>query len=181
MRTNHNAIALLVLAAAALAAVPVHTHAQAVDPTVAGAKWTFDTVKSYITRSAEQVPEADYAYRPTPEVRTFGQLIGHVINSHYNYCSSVLGEENPNTRDAEEITAKAEMVAALTASIEYCDRAYAIDGTRALEPIRLYGAERTRLAALEFNVGHDFEHYGNIVTYMRLKGMVPPSSQRGGL
>lgn len=155
-------------------------QAQASPDPVAGARWIFDTVKGHVSRAADQMPEADYAFKATPEVRSFGQLLGHIINSHYTYCSNVLGEENPNARDAETITAKAEMVTALRASIEYCDRAYAIDGTRALETISLYGAQRTRLAALEFNISHDYEHYGNIVTYMRLKGMVPPSSQRGG-
>jgi uncharacterized damage-inducible protein DinB len=148
--------------------------------TVAGVKWIYDSVKSYLTRSAEQMAEEDYAFRPTPEVRTFGQQLGHIINSHYNYCSTVLGEANPSRRDAEEITAKAELVAALRESFAYCDRAYAIPDARATEQISLYGAQRPRFAALAFNASHDFEHYGNIVTYMRIKGMVPPSSQRGG-
>jgi uncharacterized damage-inducible protein DinB len=169
-------LALVVLAGASPAAAQSTAPAE----TVAGVKWIYDSVKGYLTRSAEQMPEEDYAFRPTAEVRTFAQLLGHIINSHYTYCSTVLGEANPNGRNAEEITAKAEMVTALRDSFAYCDRAYAIPEAKALETIRLYGAERPRFAALAFNASHDFEHYGNIVTYMRLKGMVPPSSQRSG-
>jgi len=175
--------AVLALLAASPAAArqspPTPAAAAAADP-VAGVRWIYDTVKGYLTRAADQMPEADYAFRPTPEVRSFGQLLGHIANAQYNYCSNVLGEQSPSRRNLEEITAKAEMVAALNASFEYCGRAYAVSDTRVMEMTQLYGGERTRLAVLEFNVAHDFEHYGNIVTYMRLKGMVPPSSQGGG-
>jgi uncharacterized damage-inducible protein DinB len=147
---------------------------------VAGVKGLFDMVKGYITRSAEQMPEADFAFKPTPEVRSFGQLLGHIANSGYMFCSSALGETAPTKPDAETLTSKAQLVAALNESFAYCDRAYAMADARAGEPLTVFGRPATRLYALEFNMGHDFEHYGNIVTYMRLKGLVPPSSQRGG-
>lgn len=147
---------------------------------VSGVLWLYETVKGYVTASAEQASQELYDYRPTDEVRTFGQILGHVANSQYAFCSRALGEESPNGQDLEELTAKAELLEALKASFEYCDRAYAMDGATALEAASVFGRERTRLFALEFNMGHDFEHYGNLVTYMRSNGMVPPSSQGQG-
>ena len=147
---------------------------------VAGVKGLYDTVKGYITRAADQVPEEHYAFKPTPEVRSTGALFGHITNANYMFCSTALGEQSPAQQNAEQLTSKAELVAALRASFAYCDRAYAMTDMKAAEPVQVFGRDATRLYALEFNMGHDFEHYGNIVTYMRLKGMVPPSSQPTG-
>lgn len=144
---------------------------------VAGVSWLYETVKGYVTASAEQASQELYDYRPTDEVRTFGQIIGHVANAQYMFCSAALQEESPSQQNLEELSTKAELVEALKGSFEYCDRAYAMDGATALEAASVFGQERTRLFALEFNMGHDFEHYGNLVTYMRANGMVPPSSQ----
>jgi uncharacterized damage-inducible protein DinB len=134
----------------------------------------------YILAAAEQMPEADYAFKPTPEVRSFGQLIGHVANAQFMICSAALGESSPAMQNFEQVTAKAELVEALRSSTAHCDRAYAQSDEAALQVVRLFGQERTRLSVLVLNAAHDFEHYGNLVTYMRIKGMVPPSSQGGG-
>ena len=133
--------------------------------------------RAYILAAAEQMPEADYGFKPTPEVRSFGQMIGHVANAHFAICSAALGEASPATQNAEEITDKAGLIAVLRASSELCDRAYAQTDEAALQPARVFGQERTRMYALVLNAAHDFEHYGNLVTYLRIKGMVPPSSQ----
>ena len=144
---------------------------------VAGVTWLYETVQSWLIASAEQASQELLDWRPTTEVRTFGQILGHVANAHYMFCAAALGEQSPNQRNLEEVTAKAELMEALRASFEYCDRAYAMDGATALEVTQVFSQERTRLFALEFNAAHDFEHYGNLVTYMRSNGMVPPSSQ----
>lgn len=142
----------------------------------AHALWT--SVTGYITQAAEDVPEADYAFRPTPEVRSFGQLIAHIAGSQRVMCGAALGESGANESDIEKTTtAKADLVAALKASNEYCARAYAQSDADAGGMTKLFGQERTRLFALMMNATHDNEHYGNIVTYMRMKGMVPPSSR----
>jgi uncharacterized damage-inducible protein DinB len=168
------ALALLVPSAA-------QAQQQVADPLVNATNSLYEQVKSFITRSAEQVPEADYTFRPVPEVRTFGELVAHVANAHYMFCSSALGEANPNGENLEETkTSKADLQAALAASFEYCDRAYTtMTDADATQIIQVFGAERPKLHALNFNVAHDMEHYGNMVTYMRIKGMTPPSSQRG--
>lgn len=162
-------------------AVPVSAQMQHGDhaPVVPGVKALQDNVKGWIIAAAEQVPEADYAFKPTADVRSFGQLVGHIANAGYMFCSTALGEAAPQKGNAEELTSKAQLVSAVKDMFTYCDRAYGIDHMKAMEPANVFGQEFTKLYALEFNVAHNFEHYGNIVTYMRLKGMVPPSSQGG--
>lgn len=142
----------------------------------AGSVWK--SVSNYLVRAAEQMPEADYAFRPTADVRSFGQLIGHVAGAQYMMCAVALGEKDRPENDIEKTkTTKAELVEALKASSEYCARAYAQSDADASAMTKIYGQDHTKLWVLVSNATHDNEHYGNIVTYMRIKGMVPPSSQ----
>ena len=134
-------------------------------------------VQDLIIRSAELMPEADYAFKPTPEVRSFGQLIAHVADANYFICSTVLGEANPSPGVEKSKTSKADLAAALKGSYEYCSKAYAISDANTGTKIKLFGQEQTRLGGLLLNDTHNWEHYGNIITYLRLKGQVPPSSQ----
>jgi uncharacterized damage-inducible protein DinB len=144
------------------------------DPAVAAARTLWRQVSVYLVRSAEDMPEADYAFRPTPQVRTFGELIAHVAGAQHMICAAALGEGS-----GAEITAtsKAALVAALKASNDYCERAYAMSDAASLGTATLFGGSVSRLYALNVNAYHDNEHYGNLVTYMRIKGMVPPSSR----
>jgi uncharacterized damage-inducible protein DinB len=137
----------------------------------------FNYVKGFIIRSAEEMPEADYAFKPTPEVRSFGQIIGHVADANYGICSTVLGEANPSHGVEKNKTSKADLVAALKASYDYCGKAYAMADKDTGMQIKLFGQEMTGLGGLLLNVTHNWEHYGNLVTYLRIKGHVPPSSQ----
>jgi uncharacterized damage-inducible protein DinB len=159
-----------------LCAAPAAAQSGA-NPVVGSVTPMFETTTRYLQAAAEQMPEADYGYRPTPEIRTFAQLIGHVAGAQNMFCSMALGEQEPGGRNLEELTDKAALVEALRASTALCTRAYAQSDQSAMQTVQMFGQERTRLAALITNAAHNFEHYGNIVTYMRLKGMVPPSSQ----
>ncbi len=163
-------------------AIAAPVAAQTVSPAPSGAVATASTVWSqtigYIIASAEQMPEADYSFRPTPEVRTFGQLIGHVAGAEYSFCSAAIGDKPANEGDIEKSkTSKADLVAAIKASADYCRRAYAQSDADGRRMTKMFGQDRSRLYALILNASHDSEHYGNIVTYFRIKGMVPPSSQ----
>jgi uncharacterized damage-inducible protein DinB len=111
-------------------------------------------------------------------VRSFGQIIGHLANEHYIFCSAARGEKNPMTgTDFEKTNGKAALVKALQGSLAYCDSAYdTMTDIRGAEVVELFGGNSTRLGALTINVSHSSEHYGNLVTYLRLKGLVPPSS-----
>jgi uncharacterized damage-inducible protein DinB len=137
----------------------------------------FNYAKDMITKSADQMPEADYAFKATPDVRSFGQIVAHVADANYALCSTVLGEANPSPGVEKTKTSKADLAAALKASYEYCNRAFALPDADTGTKVKLFGQERTRLSALLLDVSHNWEHYGNIVTYLRLKGQVPPSSQ----
>jgi uncharacterized damage-inducible protein DinB len=140
----------------------------------------YDMAKDWLIRSAEQMPEENYAFKPTPEVRSFGQLIGHVSNASYMFCSAAKGEKSPSTSDFEKTTSKAALVKAIKDAFAYCDGAYQITDAKATEEVTLFeGMKGSKLWILMFNVAHDTEHYGNIVTYLRIKGLVPPSSQGG--
>lgn len=139
----------------------------------------YDIAKGFLTRAAEQMPEENYSFKPTPDVRSFGQLVGHVANASYFFCATVKGETSPAPADFEKTTGKAALVQALKDAFAYCDGAYQITDMKATEEVSLMSMKGSRLWALTFNAAHDWEHYGNVVTYMRLKGLVPPSSQGG--
>ena len=134
----------------------------------------------WFVQGAEQMPEADYAFKPTPEVRSFGQLVGHMINGNFAICAGIMGETSPGTMDYEKAPDKATQIAALRESIEYCRTAHTWGKSRHHDEVTLFGSMKGSVTwALAFNISHVAEHYGNMVTYMRLKGMVPPSSQGG--
>jgi uncharacterized damage-inducible protein DinB len=171
--------------AALLAIAVVPASAQMGDksmPMKDGLRSTYDSVKAWVTKAAEQVPEDQYAFKPTPEVRSFGQLFGHVANSNFMICSTAAGETSPSKANFENAKTKAEIVKAVADSFAYCDKVFdQMTEAKAHEMTELFGQKQPRLSVLAFNTAHDYEHYGNLVTYMRLKGMVPPSSQRSGM
>jgi uncharacterized damage-inducible protein DinB len=145
---------------------------------VAAVRSMWEGQSGYLLRAAEQMPEADYAFKPVATVRSFGQLIGHVAGSQNAICAMALGEPEKAEDEIEKsMTTKAQLVAALRASSEYCRRAYAQSDADAAREATVFGDKQTRMFALALNATHDGEHYGNIVTYLRIKGMVPPSSQ----
>ena len=132
-----------------------------------------------VLAAAKELSEAEYAYRPVKGVRSFGELVGHVAGTQNMICAAVLGDKQP-AEDAIEKSAKtkATLVAALEASNAYCAKAYAIAGAALSETVDMFGEKRTKVGALALNAVHDGEHYGNIVTYMRMQGKVPPSSKQ---
>ena len=177
---------ILTIAFAICAFFAVSASAQtatAANPISSGIRTAWDGAKRNLTRSAEQMQEADYAFRPVNTVRTFGQILSHVAGANYVFCSAAKGEKSPHAEDEFEKTAKtrAQIIKALADSIAYCDAAYAaLDDKRAAETIDLaFGMGKgARALPLIQNTGHLQEHYGNLVTYFRIKGMVPPSSQQ---
>ena len=144
---------------------------------------SWDDAKGNLRQSAESMPEADYSFKPVDTVRTFGQILAHVAGANYVFCAAAKGEKSPFSEDHFEKSAKtkAEIAKGLNDSIAYCDGAYkALTDQSAAAPITMpFGmGQRPRTAALVGNTGHVQEHYGNLVTYFRIKGMVPPSSRR---
>jgi len=136
-------------------------------------------VSTWIEGAAEKMPEEQYAFKPDPAVRSFGQILGHIADTNYLFCSTVLGENNASRGIEKTKTTKTELKAALHDAFAYCNRAYdALTDASANETVKAFGQERNKLGALWFNASHNLEHYGNLVVYMRLKGYVPPSSEK---
>lgn len=157
-------------------------EAQTANPLSAGAKRTYDVIKGYITRAAEKMPEEQYTFKPTPDVRSFGQLVGHVADANYGFCAGAAGEKAPAGGFEQPIekskTSKADLQKALADSFAYCDKVHAgMTDAAGAAVVKFFNGDMAKLSILEFNTHHDFEHYGNMVTYMRLKGIVPPSSE----
>ena len=150
-----------------------------VAPHVANLKTQADTIRSLVLRTAEKVPENLYEFKPTPEVRSLGAIIGHIADGNNFLCGRAAGDKAAPDPSNEKKTTRAELVAALKASFDACDKVFA--GTteaNAAAPVDFFGQQQTRLGMLAFNNSHMWEHYGNLVTYMRLKNIVPPSSEK---
>lgn len=171
------------LCGALLLTVPValwsvkSVEAQAGDATMASVKALHEAVKGYVTKAAAMVPEDKYKYQPTKEVRTMGALFGHIANASAMFCNAASGMKPASSVDAEKLATKAEIQKALADAFSTCDHAFSMINAKTLnENITVIGQTHSRLGTLAFNNAHNFEHYGNIVTYMRINGMVPPSS-----
>ena len=148
------------------------------NPFSAWNKRGYGSVKKMLIAFAEKMPEENYGFRPTDAVRSFGQLVGHVADGQYLFCSMVVGEKNPSPGVEKGKTSKADLVQALKDAVSYCDKAFeGLTDAHAADMIKVFGRDSTKLGALTFNSAHTMEHYGNMVTYMRMKNLVPPSSE----
>ncbi len=174
MQPRAFAIAFVILSTPALVS--------AQNPMMAAVKGQHDQVKGYLLKTAEMLPESLYSFRPTPEVRTIGQLIGHVADGSAGICASASGEKPPTLNAEKTMTTKAQLTKALAEALAFCDKAIAgMDDKRAMETTKFFvGGTSPRAMIFAFNTSHNFEHYGNLVTYMRLNKIVPPSSAGGG-
>lgn len=151
----------LVLAAVAACSVPVSGQA---NPLSMEAKSDYKVVRSFVIRA-----DAGYSFKPTPGGRSFGQLIGHIADDQYRYCSAAKGE-NKSSQFERDPPAKAEMVAALKSAFAYCDTAYeGLVDSSATEKVVFLDRTIPKLIVFTLHAGHTWEHYGNAVVYMRLQ------------
>jgi hypothetical protein len=156
--------------------------AQSPNPLSAEVKWSYTSIKNNLTKMADKMPAEDYSFRPTPDVETFARRIAHIADANMNVCTGLNGERKP--LGAASKTSKAELVAALKESFDYCDRVFdALTDRAAVETVssRLGGPfppepTRSRLATLYNLVRHSNEMYGYMAVYLRLKGVTPPTS-----
>ena len=152
-------------------------QAQTAGPMSTELKQMYTGLKTNLTKMAEKMPEENYSFKPTPDIRSFAQLIGHIADSQARTCTAVNGGE-PKNLGASSKTSKAELVAALKESFAMCDTAYdALTDANAAEMVKTARGQRSKLGALAGNVSHSNEEYGYTSVYMRLKGIVPPSSE----
>ena len=151
------------------------------NPLSADVKRDYTNIKGFFIRAAEKMPEENYGFKPSPDVRSFGQQVAHVADDQYNLCSPAKGETRKAsyTQIEDTLSKKADLVAALKEAFAYCDGAYdALTDASGAELVKFGKGERTRFAMLNWNLWHTWEHYGNVVVYLRMKGLVPPTSER---
>jgi uncharacterized damage-inducible protein DinB len=142
-------------------------------------KNSYNGIKNNITKAADEMSEADYSFKASPPERTYGAIVGHIADVQLALCGNANGEQKMG--DAEKTkTTKADLTAALKASFDYCDGVYgSLTDADAATKVTMFGPNKaTKLAVLNFNIAHDNEMYGQMVVYLRIKGLVPPSSQR---
>lgn len=169
---------------AALTAIPIAVLAQEspaapANPIATSEKGVYGYISGLVIAAAEKMPEENYGFKPTPEVRSFGQLVGHVADAQYGFCSTAMDEPNPMKDIEKSKTSKADLVAALKDAVAYCNKAYAgMTDAQGGQIVKLMNHNMAKMAVLSINTAHTDEHYGNMVTYLRLKGIVPPSSER---
>jgi uncharacterized damage-inducible protein DinB len=137
----------------------------------------YGVAKGDVLKSMDKIPESLWSFQPTPEVRTVAQQFAHIADGQYEFCSAAEGK--PVDKGVEKTAkTKAEISAAVKEAFAYCDAQFAkMTDASAAEAVPFFGSKLARLAIMDFNTAHTMEHYGNLVTYMRIKGIVPPSSE----
>ncbi len=163
--------------------VMAQAPAAGANPVTGALRANWDGAKLNIKESADLMPEANYSFKPVDSVRTFGQILAHLAGANFVICAAAKGEKSPHAEDAFEksATTRAQIIKAVADSHAYCDGVFAgADDRKLADPIEMpFGmGKAARARALVMNIGHVNEHYGNLVTYFRLKNIVPPSSRR---
>jgi hypothetical protein len=151
-------------------------------PLSEGLRRAYNTIKMNLTEAAEKLGEADYSYRPSPDIRVYGGQLAHVANSQFNACAAARGEKNPHqgTNLEQTKTSRADIIKALADSFAFCDPAFAsLTDQSAVELVRQGMNEVARAAVLSNLIAHSNEEYGILTVYLRTKGIVPPSTERG--
>jgi DinB superfamily len=150
-------------------------------PLSEGLRRSYNTLKMNLTEAAQKFDEASYGYTPSPEIRGFGAQLAHVANSQFNACSAATGVANPHQGSNLEKTktTRADIIQALADSFAFCDPAFAsLTDQSALELVRQGQNEVARGSVLTNVLTHGNEEYGIMTVYIRMKGMVPPSTER---
>ena len=173
MKRSMIAAALVCLAAAG-------PRAQTTSPFIAELKrYYYEAVKRNLSAMAEKMPEEHFAFKPVPEVRSFGESVAHVADAQARNCNLVSGAGS-KTLDAEKKKTKAELLAALKESFAICDVTFAaLTDVQANEMVKMgqSGFQMTKLALLVSMIAHSNEQHGYMAVYLRLTGLVPPSTE----
>ena len=181
-----NRYSIFILAVVFVAAASASAFAQQAQPAAtpqnanpmsAELKQSYTNIKNNLTKMAEKMPEENYGFKATADIRTFGELVGHVADAQARACSAVNGEQK--ALNAGSKTSKADLVAALNESFAICDKAFdSLTDAKAAEMVSLGQRQRSKLGMLAGTVTHSNEEYGYMSVYLRLKGIVPPSSEK---
>jgi uncharacterized damage-inducible protein DinB len=156
--------------------------ARAQNPMMAAIKAQHDQAKGYVLKTAEVIPENLYSFKATPDVRSIAQLIGHITDATTSICGGAGGATVTPVGAEKSMTTKAQLSKALADAFAACDKVIAgMTDAQAMETTKFFvGGQSPRGMIIAFNTSHTFEHYGNLVTYMRLNKIVPPSTAASG-
>jgi uncharacterized damage-inducible protein DinB len=167
--------------AAAVMLVPSYAGAQDGNPLMSSVKTQHEMIKNNLLKTAAKVPEQVWSFRPTPEVRTFAEIMGHIIDSSLGICGAGAGEKAVPVNAEKTMTTKEQLSKALADALAFCDKVIAaMDDKKGMETTKFFGGQTVRAQVIAFNTAHNYEHYGNLVTYMRINKIVPPSSEGTG-
>ena len=156
--------------------VPVTAPA---NPITQSERGLYAFISGAVVSAAQKMPEENYSFKATSDVRSFGQLVGHVADANYMFCSQAAGEANPNKSSIEKTkTSKADLVSAVKDAVGYCNKVFeGMTDAKGSQTTKFRNFNLATLTLLSLNTAHTDEHYGNMVTYLRLKGIVPPTSE----
>ncbi len=181
--TGCMASGLMLSGAVVLGQTPSSSQAASATSTMASgpageAQRSYAGLKANILKAADRMPEGDFKFRPTPEVRTFGRVVNHISEAQLHSCGAANGTKDP-AKVPPETADKAAIVEALNASFAECDKAYAaLTDTNMAEMLAMGPMKRSRIGLMWGNVAHDNEQYATLALYLRLKGLAPPSSEK---
>jgi uncharacterized damage-inducible protein DinB len=148
------------------------------NPITASEKGLYSFISNAVIGAAQKMPEENYSFKPTPDVRSFGQLVGHVADANYMFCSLASGEANPMKDIEKTKTSKADLVGAIKGAVAYCNQAFdGMTDAKGSQMMKFMNFDIAKITMFSLNTAHTDEHYGNMVTYLRLKGIVPPTSE----
>jgi hypothetical protein len=148
------------------------------NPAAGGMGAIYGYISETVVKAAEKMPEEKWSFKPTPEVRSFGEVVAHVADAQNFLCPTAMGNPKSYSPDVEKgKTSKADIIGALKESNAACAKVFAQSDAEMAKPQSLFGRPGNRFSAATIVVGHAFEHYGNLVTYLRMNSIVPPSSE----
>ena len=140
---------------------------------------SYNRLKPNVLKAAEKMPPADYQYKPTPEIRTYARIVNHITEAQFRTCATLNGGKFDATKVPSDTADKAAVLAGLKASFDECDKAYAaLTDANVTEMMPMGQSKRTRIGLTWGNVSHDNEQYAELSTYLRLKGLVPPTAEK---
>ena len=167
------------LAAALMCLAVARSGAQPMSPVAEIKQYYYDAVKRNLSAMAEKMPEEHFAFKPVAEIRSFGEAVAHVADAQARNCNLVSGAGS-KTIGADKKHTKAELLAALEESFAICDAAFAaLTDARANEMVKTgqSGFQLSKLSLLVSMIAHSNEQHGYMSVYLRLKGIVPPSTE----
>ena len=168
------AVAAITLTASCYGQAPAQPSGPAAEALAA-----YNRVNPNILKAAELMPAETFAYKPTPDIRTFARVVNHVAEAQFHSCGALLGTKFPDSAVPPETADKATILAALKASFDACDKAYnALTDGGLMEVLSVGPVKRSKIGLAWGNVSHDNEQYATLALYLRLKGLVPPSSEK---